>query len=378
MKLLQTALVLFLSFLILALLLLFFYPRNTTNLVGTSTTFATISANHQRKSFYANNYHWIFYGNGSHILYSTSSAGSGWSTSTVIREGISSSGISVWYDGNVHYVYASGGPGSPVLYRRGSISGAMIEWENEQTAAPGVETREYYNGYCVIDSNGYPWAAYVQNDGFYWSSFVVRATSPNGSSWSTPTKISESTIMVVRSTILPLNEGKVYAIYATTNGVKGRLWNSATWGTQENITETTLVQDYGYSTISYNDNVHVALLEDGTKNILHFKRTLATGWHGETIIEANQASISLPVLSVDKLTGNLYCFWICSNVLRMKKYVNDAWESSYHTPFGTTFHSLRGITCFYQTWDNKIGIAWLERLEVGTYSVRYRFLVLPS
>lgn len=377
MKLFETALILLISSLVLALVLLFFHPRNLTNVVGTSTTFAAISANHQRKAFYTNNYHWIFHCNGSHILHSTSGDGSCWSAPTVVRKGISSSGISVWYDENVHYIYASGAPSSPVVYRRGSIVGNKIEWENERTAVPGVEAHEYYNGYCIIDSNGYPWAAYIQNDGLYWSSFVVRATCINGSSWNSPTRISESTTRVARPSILPLNQGKVYAVCATTNEVKGRLWDGETWGAPENITKTNLAQDYGYSAISYNDNVHLVLLENRTNNILHFKRTLATGWHGETIIETRQTSISFPVLSIDKLTGNLYCFWLKNNTLCMKKCVDDAWESSHSNPFYRTFDSPRGITCFYQAWDNKIGVACLERLE-RVYRISYWFLTLPS
>jgi len=375
MKLHKIALILFSSFLISALLLLFFYPRNLTNVVGTSTTFATISANHQRKTFYANGYHWIFHCNGSHILYSTSNDGSSWSTPFIVRKGISSSGICVWYDGNIHTVYASGVPGTPVFYRRGSISGNTIEWEDEQTAVSGVEGHEYYNGYCITDSNGYPWAAYIENDGFYWSSSVVRATSTNGSSWNASSKISEPSINIPRTSILPLNDGKVYAIYATTNEVRGKLWNGTAWRNEENITMTKLAQDYGYSAISHNDDIHLALLENDTNNILHFKRTSATGWQDKVIIEAHQTFISFPVLSVDKLTGNLYCFWIYNNSLRMKKCVNDTWEGSSSDPFGTTFCSPRSITCFYQVWDQKIGIACLEDLN-GTYRLRYKFLTI--
>jgi len=376
-KLLKRALILFFSFLILALLLLFFYPRKLANVVGTSNTFATISANYQRKAFYANNYHWMFYCNGSHLLYSTSSDGSGWSVPSVVRKGISSSGISVWCDGgSVHYVYASGIPGDPVVYRHGFISGSTIDWEDEQTAVLGVEAHEYYNGYCILDSYGYPWAAYIEDYGSYRSSYVVRATSANGSSWSTPTRISEPSISIPRTSILPLSDGKVYAIYATTNEVNGRLWNGTEWGTQENIAETNVLQGYGYSVISHNDNVYLVLLEDGTYNLIYFKWASDTSWHGETILERNQSSVSLPVLSVDKLTGNLYCFWIYEGIIRMKTGVNDIWESSYSTPFGTTSSSPRGITCFYQAWDDKIGVAWLEQLN-EVYRIRYRFLTLP-
>jgi len=533
--------------------------ESASNIVGTATTFATISANHQRKLFYASDYHWAFHCNDSHILYSTSSDGLTWNTPTVIREGISSSGISVWYDGNVHYAYASAALGSPVVYRRGYIQDRRIEWEAEWTAASGVKgttyfltndeeglnmwamkaaakttsdttlsirtgthtngtyflfqpgqeiatpqgtslpvmctrkgwrtvdklnatilegtwkivvqlvnraetahtgriclrlwksseanisqttaitdwieskeiafsptiqeakkttliqisnmifkdeflfielgwkietpgsdgltglklfcnqesgvttvTYEYYNGYCVLDSNGYPWAAYFINDGYYWASCVAKAESLDGSTWSTPVRISESATSPWRTCILPLNNGKIFAIYAGTAEVKGRLWNGTTWGPEENITETSLSQDYGYSAISHNSDVHLAVLENATYNILHYRRSLETGWHSE-VLQTNQSSISLPVLSVDKSTGNLYCFWLHKNTLYVKKHVDGAWEDS--NSFCTTFDLPRGISCFYQAWDRKIGVAWVEKSN-SLFKVRYRFLTL--
>lgn len=377
MRLRRIALIVFFLFLIVALLFLFFYPRNPLNVVGTSNTFATISANHQRKTFYANGYHWVFFCNGSYILYSTSSDGLSWSAPLVVRKdiSISSSGISIWYDGNVHYVYASGVPNTPVLYRHGFLSGNTIEWDYEQTVVPGVEGHEYYNGYCIMGSDGYPWAAYTEFDGFYWGYCVVKASFTNGSFWGA-TRIFEPSIRVPRVCILPLNNGEVYAIHATINGVEGRLFNGTGWGALENIVGANLAQDYGYSAVSHNDDIYLVLLENGTNNVLYLKRTFATGWCAHVIIEANQTSISFPVLSVDKLSGNLYCFWVHENILRLKKCVNGTWESVSSSPFGTAFYSLEAVTCFYQAWDGKIGVAWLENLEVDVYRVRYGFLTL--
>jgi len=374
MRLSRIVFVVFFLFLIVVLLFVLFYPRNPLNVVGTSDDFATISANHQRKAFFANGYHWVFFCNGSDILYSTSSDGLRWSAPLVVREGISSSGLSVWYDGNVHYVYASGVPNTPVLYRRGFLSGSTIEWDSEQTVVSGVEGHEYYNGYCIMGSDGYPWAAYIENDGFYWGYCVVKASSVNGSLWGA-TRLFEPTVGVPRVCILPLSNGALYAVHATVDGVWGRLFNGTVWGVLEDIVDTGLVQDYGYSAVSYDDDVCLVLLEKDTNNILYLKRTFATGWSAHVVIEANQTSISFPVLSVDKLTGNLYCFWVHENILRLKKCVNGTWESVSSSPFGTAFFSLEAVTCFYQAWDRKIGVAWLEHLKVDVYRVRYGFVV---
>jgi cytochrome c biogenesis protein CcdA len=546
---------------LLALLLL--RTESPSNTVGTATTVAAITANYQRKVFYANSYHWIFYCNGSHILYSTSQDGSTWNTPTAIREGISSSGISVLYEGGtyVYYAYASAAPSSPVVYRKGQITSDTINWENEQTAVLGVSgatyfltndqrstniwamnttkttnesdtttsiitgnhitgtyflfqpgqetaiplgtslpthctskgwrtkdelnttipegtwsivtrltnraetahsgriclrlwkspepnisqataitnwieteeitfssttsetqktiftqipevklnnefifielgwkvetpasdentglklvcneesavttvTYEYYNGYCSIDSNGYPWVAYFRNDGYYWESCVAKANSTDGKTWSTPDRISEPALTPWRTSILPLNDAKMIAIYATTSEVKARLWNG-TWGTEENVAAIALAQDYGYSAISHDNEVHIVLLQNATYNIIYFRRSSETGWLSQ-VIQTNQSATSFPVLTVDKSTGNLYCFWANKKTLYMKKCVNNTWEDS--NTFASASNSPRMISCSYQVWEKKIGVAWIEESN-NLFKVMYRFLSLQS
>lgn len=354
--------------------LIWFFSKSDTSIVGTSTTIATLTTNFQRHTFYANNRHWIFYCNGSQILYTSSSDGANWKTSTVIRRDISSSSISFWYDGKVHYAYASGY--NSVIYCQGSISGDGIEWDTEQEVTPSIPENTFQNGYCLTDSDGYPWVAYTQYDNQHWSGYIVKATSKDGSSWATRYKVFESTTLYTpwRLCMLPLEDGKILAIYTSVTGVKAKLWNGSAWGTEENVTMVHLAQDYGFSVVSYKNVVHLALLENETYNILHFKRTMETGWNQEAVIERDQSSASFPVLCVDELTSDIYCFWVYENAIYLKKYVSGVWEDSSSKPFGTISQELRTISCSYKTWDRKVGLAYVEELNMGSLRLKYKFL----
>ena len=551
------------SIVIIALsLTLVFLPQETARAIDESNTFATISTNFQRKTFFANGYFWLFYCNGSHILYSASPDGQVWSESTVVQEGISSSGLSVWYDGEVHYAYASAVPGDSLVYKKGNINANKIQWSPEQTAVPGVKattffftnqqengnlwllsgirtansdestsimsgkqasgnfflaqpgqevrtstgtslptnctgkgwrtqplsmlvsegtwqfslrlvnldqeghsgnicvriwksanadlsgaialtdwvesskitfssespeiekmmwvpvpnadfknefmfvelgwkvesagssdssgvkfqcsvasqimttTYEYYNGFCVLDSNGYPWIGYYRNDGYYWEPCVVQANSTDGTAWNSAVKLSEPSVVTRRTCILPLTSGKVYAIYSGIDEIMGRLWNGANWEAEEKIAATNQVQEYGFSAVSYEDRVYLALLENSTSNILFLTRSPSSGWQ-QQVMQANQDSGSFPILSIDKNQGNVYCFWLYGNTLHMKSYLNGSWEENNKTPFGATFKVPRGISCFYQVWDGKIGIAWIEK-PADLFILKYGFVEIQS
>ena len=351
-----------------------------TGSAGSSNTAAAITANYQRKTFYANSYHWIFYSNGTHILYTNSRDGSNWKPAAVVRNGVSSSGISIWYDGNVSvsYAYASGNPGEPVVFRAGLVANDEIQWRPEQTASAGKTNHEYYNGFCTTDSLGNPWVSYIDDyDGGH-SSYAVKATSKDGTTWSNPVRIAEPIYMATywRTSLLPLNNGEVYAIVASQNGVKGRLWDGNSWQEEETITTTGLQQDFGYSAISDTGDVHLVLLENQTYNILYFNRTPEQGCSSPVTVQENQDASSLPILTEDKSTRNLYCFWIYSNVIYMKQTASGNWENSASTPFGTSFDTLRVISSFYEVWGGKIGVARLERPDpkVESFVLKYNYV----
>ena len=343
-------------------------------IIGTSDTFATISANHQRKLFYTNGLHWIFFCNGTQIFYSSSSNGINWNKPIAVENSSSGSAISIWFDQKIHYVYASGVQGSPVLYRRGEIVGKEIIWEEYSTC---IESRgpsyRYFNGYCIKDGHGYPWAACLGSDEGSWCAYAVKALVVEGNAWMQPQIIFGPFVTPARVAILPLEDGKVYAVCAGTDGARGRLWNGTSWGSEEVITSASLVAEYGYSAASLGDKVHLVLLEKSKHDILYFLRTDEANWQ-EEVVERGLDDLSLPAICLDESNGNLYCFWIHNNTIWLKEKVNGVWKNPTH-PFGVDFGKLRGISCFYKVFESMVGVAWLEQHN-DLYEVKYRFLLV--
>jgi hypothetical protein len=370
------------SLLILAALVAYIWVTSTNpnaERIATSTTAATITASYQRKTFYTGGNHWVFYSDGFQISYTHSEDGVSWKTPTVIRDGASSSGLSVWLDKNlkVCYAYASGIGGYPVVYRTGSIAAGEIQWQPEQTVAAGIAGHEFYNGFCMVDGSGYPWVSYIEDYQGIHSAYVVKATSIDGTTWDNSTKIAEltSTPSFPRTSLLPLGNDEVYAIYPTETGIKGRLFSGKVWEHEEIIATVTLQQDFGYSAVSNGDNVHLTLLENQTHDILYFERT-SQGWSQAVTLQGSQDSSSFPVLTVDETTHDLYCFWTYNNIIYLKEAVNGKWQTSLSTPFGQSFGPIRSVSSYYKVWDGKIGLAWVERpnVQVETFDLKYRFL----
>jgi len=263
--------------------------------------------------------------------------------------------------------------GWKVNYSTSSLAGIRLECGNLSK----IETPSYrhYNGYCIKDYRGYPWAACIRSDGALWYAYAAKARGINGSDWEQPQTIFGPFVTTRRVSILPLEDGKVYAVCAGTDGVTGRLWNGTSWKDEEAITSASLVVNYGYSAVSQGDEVHLVLLEKSKHEILYFLRTDETRWQ-EEIVEKGLDHCSLPVICVDESNDNLYCFWIYDDMIWMKKKVNGIWKNLSH-PFGEDFGKLMGISCFYKVFDSVVGVAWLEQHN-NFYEPNYRFLLTES
>jgi len=364
--------------LLVTVLTLFFYFDSLKGhqIVGSSNTFATISANHQRKLFYAKGFHWIFFCDGSQLLYSCSPNGINWNKPVAFENGSSSSAVSIWFDQKVHYVYAPGAPDGSVLYRQGEIVGKEIVWEEYRTCIEGEgPLYRYFNGYCTKDSYGYPWAACFGHDGGSWYAYAVKAQVADGSAWEQLQRIFGPFIAPIRVAILPLEDGKVYAVCAGTEGVRGRLWNGTSWESEEVITSASLVVDYGYSAVSHGGKVHLVLLEKSGHDIVYFLRTDESSWR-EEVVERSLDDLSLPSICIDESNDKLHCFWIRNDTIWLKEKVSGVWKNLSH-PFGEHLGKLRATTCSYKVFEGIVGVAWLEQRN-NSYEVNYRFLLTST
>lgn len=240
----------------------------------------------------------------------------------------------------------------------------------DETTKMTFPTYEYYNAYCTVDSEGYPWVAYQQYDGKYWTALTARATSTEGSSWASPTKLSDPSLFPLRTSILSMSEGRMYVLFASELKVEGRLWNGTTWGQLERITDQSPAHDYGYSAVSLDNEIHLVLLQNATNSILHCRR-LTNGTWEKTTVETNQASTATPVLSIDPArTGVIYCAWLQDSTLEFRKWENGIWKKGASVKLDLT--SPAALSCFYYTTEGKLGIAILDRIGPDTrYELRY-------
>ncbi len=358
---------------ILSSLIFYWYINGSTNTnlgtIGFSDTYATVSAIYQRKTFYANGSCWLFYCNGTHFLYTNSSNGLDWQTPTTIKPLSSASALSIWYNGKVHYALAPGTPGDPVVYREGEIVGSSVVWDNQKIAIQGVTPYEYYNGYCIVDSEGHPWVSCLSSDGTYYNARVARANSSDGDLWSQPMELLNPSIYPPRTCILPLPEAKIYAICISEVKIEGKLWNGNAWQQTEAISDKVPASDFGYSAVSLNGEIHLAYLQNETNNILHCRR-LTNGTWEETEIANAQDRTSFPVLSIDAPNGTLYCMWTKGDTIQLRKRENEQWETKALEKLALT--SVKALSCFYSVTNRKLGIAILEWMSQDQlYRLRY-------
>ncbi|HLC00357.1 MAG TPA: hypothetical protein VJL33_03480 [Candidatus Bathyarchaeia archaeon] len=335
-----------------------------------STTYSTISTIYQRQTFFANGNYWLFYSNGTNLFHTSSPNGSDWRTPTFVTRGLSASAMSVWYEnGNVHYANA-GGPGSPVVYRKGRITENEIVWSKEQTVVQAVSTVENYNAYITVDSSGLPWISYMRSDSKAtqnpWTVQVTTANSPNAESWSAPMQVSNVSFYPLRPSLYAMSNGRMYAIYMSEIGAEGRLWDGTSWQEPETITNRDLTRDPSYSAVSLNDEIHLALTENATNDVYYFNRLLNAKWE-EKLVEPKQELISVPVLSTDPASKTLYLLWIQGSTLQVRKTENGKWEKAITPNLSLT--SAVALSSFYYVSEGKLGVALIERIEPHTPEV---------
>jgi hypothetical protein len=233
---------------------------------------------------------------------------------------------------------------------------------------------EYYNAYCTVDSDGHPWVAYQRYDGYYWTAQATSAVSTEGNLWTSPAKLSDSSLLPLRTCVLPMTGARAYAIFVSELNVEGRLWNGAAWQQPEIITDQNPAHDYDYSAVSLGDEINMVLLQNATNNILQFRR-FANGTWEKTILETNQGVMATPVLSIDpSKTDVMYCTWFQDRTLQLRKWENGTWKKDRSVNFNLTFPMA--LSCFYSTSDGNLGVAILDRIgpderyELGYYVLK--------
>jgi len=314
----------------------------------------------QRKMFYAEGRYWIFYGDGDNIVYRSSIDGITWSDATILKSGYGyGNQISVWFDGTyVHYAFATGEPNTPLYYRRGDPNpDGTISWNSEQIAVPATEDRYYFP--CIsVDSNGYPWIGYQLYDVSASSQIpYVTKSSRNDGVWSTASGFPYALGTGKFVAPIPLTSGKMLVIYTGVTTLHSRYW-SGSWGTERSITCT--ISEH-WSAVAEGDNVHIAYWDNGPKNIYYAEYSYASdSWSTPLLLQEGGGTISEPAVSKDPNINALFVFWgfyPSSYTYYLKKDLSTGqWDSS---PTQWLTEVQTSYICFYEAYNNKIGVAWL-------------------
>jgi hypothetical protein len=354
--------------------------------VGGTTSWAT-AWTFQRKTFYAKGRFWVFYadGDGNKMVYASSADGISWTQPTIVRYSPHGERFSVWFDGTyVHYAYC-GGSGSGLYYRRGTPnSDGTITWASDEiTVLPGVPGRYRDFPTVAVDSNGYPWIGYSDDEGIasWYFPFVIKATKTDGTSWDTPTKLS-TTDASWNVSIIPLTSGKMLAVYAYDEGtIRAKAWDGSNWRT-EVATVSSARYGYYYSVVAQGDDAHLTFLDSSGENIRYVKYTYASNSFGTETILQSASYWQSPTISINTATNDLYVFWAnypTNRHIYYRKYTasTGTWEAIVDWIADTEDISEDIPASFYQAYGGYIGLAYMTLIDSQPYHVKFAYLSVP-
>jgi len=357
--------------------------------VGASTTVNAIRYGSQRSNFHAQGLFWQLYSNGVNLVYRTSPDGLAWGAETIVRACTDGGLFCVFSNGvRADYVYASGVVGGALMYRGGALNtNGIITWaaaEADISRLAFVAADTHHPSFITIDSAGYPVVAYAYYDaseGEYRHG-VIRSTNNNGT-WlredAFTTAFTGIEANLFRMPIVPLTNRKLYLIisyaHLITAATSGCLWV----GTSRSVDHPPIASLYrgdAVSMVAYGDTVYYGYLKYPTNAIFLLKRDYTEGWGtNETVSSAT--SSSYPVLTIDKDTNTVYCFWRRENKIYYKRRgANGFWDA---VPFEWISETLAHaeLASFYEKQGDNIGLSYMTG-EASPYNVRFNHIDLAT
>lgn len=357
--------------------------KKPANVIGQSTWSMATAYPHQRKTFYANGRYWAFYTNGPNLVYNTSTDGITWDDTQTIRACLYGEFFSIWFDGEfMHYAYANGF----IYYRRGTPqSNGIINWSADEQTVSTTYNAAYYP-FVSVDTLGYAWVGYIDSSGGY-HPYVIKSGNNDGTWGTTPTGfpyLLSATTGAFCVEIIPLTNGKMLAVYVKfETPVKAKRWTGTEWGIEKSVTSN-IKDDYAFSAVAKNDDVHLVFLKLTPNDIIYTKYTYASESFGaEVTVQASVTADSYPTLSIRTSKNILYCFWAGSptaNHIYYKKYVDEIWSANpidWIDESADSLSSYQELTSFYETGINKIGLLYETKLA-NPYNVKFGSLTLEE
>lgn len=357
--------------------------------VGTSTNDDGTSYGYMRKGFYAAGLFWAFYSNGTNAGWEFTANPAVWAGAfTSIGPCTRGYYFSIWFDeatGFVHYVRHDYGGTWDLYYRRGTPENdGSITWSAaEQTVDAGISTDRYSIPCICVDTNGFAWIGATHTLGTVDHPYALKNDNNDGT-WA----LDFAYLLWAYDAYwkvypIPLTGGKVYVVHCNGIGPYGKLYDAG-WSGRENFGDGEPSFSGHISAVADGDDVHFVYHRIIVNDIRYSKRAFGVGWGAEVVVQTGQTHKCGPALSIDTVTGDLYCFWtrgylVVDDHVYYKKYSSGSWDAD---PTDWIDESADGIkedeyiSVFSQTYSDYIGV--LYGTKTGSpYNVKFAFLTMP-
>jgi len=359
------------------------------SLIGIGTT-VSVWYPYQRKSFGTATRHFAFYYDGSGIVFRSSLDGVTWSSATFVCIG-NDFQFSAWYDGSTYCYYTRVYLGGVfptyygLLYFRRGIpnSDGTITWSTERVVQNST-AYEFDYPFVSADSSGYPWISYIRYTVATDTSYpFARKCNQNDGTWSSDTIYQLSTTIAVwdGTSIVPIPNQNMIVVYAVSGySVRIKGWDNAASAFKTERATTNAIFFGVYHSITAIGNIGYLTFMGKIPYNLYYRRYNFTAGSlidaSDTTVQASTTSTSAPIISHDIGTSDIYIFWAKSNGVNYKIWFNgNASLSSVKTWFNETLYDNDRISCFYKSYQYRIGLMFLNS-TAGVRYVRYAFLRL--
>lgn len=366
---------------------------------------ATIRMPHQHITCYAAGRHWIFYADKTNNkrMFTSSLDGVDWKEGLIATNVQTSSGgadFSIAVDGNIiHYVRAYAFGGTVPKYRRGILKeDGTIFW----SCGEQIISNSYKNAcdpYIALDSEGYPWVAWMDYMPGGVGPVVSKSTRKDGI-WETdsgfPYELNPDIGYEYCPVLAPLSDGKMYCVYTwqycggKSGYAYGRMWNGNDWESEETVTNEKISNHYfGKFSITQDKNIiHYVYVSQSTGAIKHKTYSVKSGWSSKSETVAFNVRASSPSLAITN-NSDVYCFWVDDDHVYYKKWHNSTkkWDLTstdwiYDSKmfdnecFGNCIQ-----TSFAREMNERIGLAYIQNDSSSNkkeINVRYSYIDVLS
>lgn len=322
----------------------------------------------QKLSFFAAGQHWIFYAYGGIMRYRTSVNGSSWSAATSIGAVTASGGMAAHFDGA--YIHVSRIENNILYYRRGipNINGSISWSAAEQTVYNNSAVGSLLHASIGVLSSGRPAISYLRYDGANYRP-RVKISDNNDGTWSgseSEFTLNNTTATDWGSELFSFGSG-LYVLYGRgLTTIRARQYTNSWQGEEDTGYDTRI--GVTWSATLKGAEIHVAYVDDTTRDIYHGYRTSGGIWQAVSLVQiGTYTNNGVQIVSSG---AALYIFWLNTNdnIINYRKSLDNGatWldEAGNDTP-QKFLDSPAAITYVYdiQVYEVKtgghIGMMWL-------------------